>query len=86
MTDFSAKLHSLVSLEMSRGGRSDPATMSGMIENLAGSLAFTVAIACQGDDKAISTMLDGMTEYIYSTAAERAPLAKMIAESTRRGV
>jgi hypothetical protein len=79
MTDFNDKLSSLVSLELSVGTVRDPAKMSGLIESLASSLAFTVAIAARGDAKAIEHLLEGTVAYIYTTAAERAPLARMIA-------
>lgn len=81
MAEFNDKLASLVSLEMSAGTVRDPAKMSDLIESLASSLAFTVAIAAQGEAKAIDFLLEGMVAYIYTTAAERAPLARMIANS-----
>lgn len=86
MSNFGTKLDSLVSLEMAQGTRADPEKMSAMIEKLSSALAFTVAIAAEGDSRRISELLDGTSNYIYQTASERAPLAKMIAASTRRGV
>jgi hypothetical protein len=79
MAEFNDKLASLVSLEMSAGTVRDPAKMSCLIESLASSLAFTVAIAAQGDAKTIDHLLEGIVAYIYTTAAERAPLARTIA-------
>jgi hypothetical protein len=79
MAEFNDKLASLVSLEMSAGTVGDPAKMSCLIESLASSLAFTVAIAAKGEAKAIDHLLEGIVSYIYTTAAERAPLARMIA-------
>lgn len=77
--DFAGKLNALVSLQMAKGTIRDPEAMSGIIETLASSLAFTVALAAQGDARAIDHLLEGMVAYIYTTAAERAPLARMIA-------
>ena len=79
MAEFNDKLASLVSLEMSAGTVRDLAKMSCLIESLASSLAFTVAIAAKGEAKAIDHLLEGIVSYIYTTAAERAPLARMIA-------
>ncbi len=79
--DFAAKLHSLVSLEVSKGTIHDKEKMAGIVENLASSLGFTVALAAGGDPNGISHLLEGMTSYIYEVAAERAPLAKMIASA-----
>lgn len=78
MSDFADKLNALVSLEVSRGNIHDPDAMAGIIENLASALAFTAALAAKGDSQGISHLLEGMTGYIFETAAERAPLAKMI--------
>ena len=79
MAEFNDKLASLVSLEMSAGTVGDPAKMSCLIASLPSSLAFTVAIAAKGEAKAIDHLLEGIVSYIYTTAAERAPLARMIA-------
>lgn len=76
---FADKLNALVSLEMSRGTIRDPLAMAGIIENLASALGFTAALAAAGDPDKIAHLLEGMTAYVYEAAAERAPLAKMIA-------
>jgi hypothetical protein len=60
MAEFNDKLASLVSLEMSAGTVGDPAKMSCLIESLASSLAFTVAIAAKGEAKAIDHLLEGI--------------------------
>lgn len=78
MADFGDKLSTLVSLEIAGNKVRDPAAMSEIMERLASSLAFTIALAAQGDAKGINELIEGMTAYIYETAAERAPLAKMI--------
>lgn len=84
MAEFNDKLASLVSLEMSAGTVHDPDKMSDLIESLASSLAFTVALAAHGEAKAIDHLLEGIVAYIYTTAAERAPLARMIAAAPPR--
>lgn len=78
---FADKLNSLVSLEISRGTFNNPEKMADMVEKLASSLAFTAALASGGDPGRTSHLLEGMVAYIYETATERAPLAKMIAAS-----
>lgn len=81
MSEFGDKLSALVSLEIAGNKARDPAVMSEIMERLASSLAFTIALAAQGDAKGINELIEGMTSYIYETAAERAPLAKMITSS-----
>jgi hypothetical protein len=78
MADFGDKLSTLVSLEIAGNKARDPAVMSEIMERLASSLAFTIALAAQGDAKGINELIEGMTSYIFETAAERAPLAKTI--------
>ena len=85
MADFGDKLAALVSIETAAGKVRDPDAMSEIMEKLASSLAFTIALAAQGDDKGINTLLEGMTAYLYETAAERAPLARMITSALRQG-
>jgi hypothetical protein len=82
---FADKLNSLVSLEVSRGTIHDPDAMSGIIENLAAALGFTAALAAHGGSDRISDLLEGVTAYVYEVAAERAPLAKMIAAAKAEG-
>jgi hypothetical protein len=85
MADFGDKLAALVSIETAGGKVRDPGAMSEIMERLASSLAFTVALAAQGDAKGIDHLLEGMTAYLYTTAAERAPLARMITSAVRQG-
>lgn len=76
---FADKLNALVSLEVSRGTIHNPTAMSDIIEKLAAALGFTVALAAHGQPDRTAHLLEGMTAYVYEVAAERAPLAKMIA-------
>lgn len=84
MADFNDKLSSLVSIACSGRNVKDPAKMSEIMERLAHSLAFTIALASQGDSKRISELLDGMSAYMYEAAAEQVPLAKMITSAMSR--
>lgn len=77
-TDFSAKLRSLVSLHMTgemRGAERGAA----MIEALATSLGVVIAVAGRGDRDLIETLLTGCEGYIQDSAAQNAPLGKMLA-------
>lgn len=85
MADFGDKLAALVSIETAGGKVNNPGAMSEIMERLASSLAFTIALAAQGDAKGINELIEGMTSYIYETAAERAPLARMITSALRQG-
>jgi O-methyltransferase involved in polyketide biosynthesis len=78
MSDFADKLNALVSLELANGTINNPEAMSGVIESIASSLAFSAALAAKGDANRISMILEGLTGYIFETAADRAPLARMI--------
>lgn len=79
--DFASKLQSLVSLEVSKGTIHDPEKMGSIIETLASSLGFTVALAAGGDPERANHLLEGLNNYLIVTASERAPLAKMICAS-----
>lgn len=81
--DFNDKLSSMVSLEMTSGTVHNPEKMAALIESLASALAFTVALSARGEAKAINHVLEGMVAYIYQVAAEKAPIASMIANSPR---
>jgi hypothetical protein len=85
MADFGDKLAALVSIETAGGKVRDPAAMSEIMERLASSLAFTMALAAQGDAKGINELFEGMTAYIMETATERAPLARMITSAVSNG-
>lgn len=85
MADFGDKLAALVSIETAGGKVRDPAAMSEIMERLASSLAFTMALAAQGDAKGINELFEGMTAYIMETAVERAPLARMITSALSNG-
>lgn len=84
MADFNDNLSSLVSLAVAGRNVKDPTKMSEIMERLAHSLAFTIALAAQGDPKGINELLEGMTAYMFQAAAEQAPLAKMITRATAR--
>ena len=57
----------------------DPERIAAMVEKLAGSLAFTIAMASQGDAQMMDTLLEGVTAHIYEVAAGHAPVSKLLA-------
>ncbi|HXE05183.1 MAG TPA: hypothetical protein VN579_04280, partial [Bryobacteraceae bacterium] len=61
---FADELAALCAREMI-GARRNPERAAEMAERLLSSLAFTVAMACGGDQKAMGVMLDGATAYLY---------------------
>jgi len=80
MTDtFANRLHSLVTTEVRKVGVHDSEAMAGMVEDLASTLAFTVALAAKGDPKRIDVLFTGMSDYLCVVASERAPMARMAA-------
>jgi hypothetical protein len=77
-SDFAGKLRNLVSLHMT-GEMRGPERGAEMIEALAASLGAVIAVAGQGDRDLIETLLTGCEGYIQDSAAQNAPLGKMLA-------
>jgi hypothetical protein len=61
----------------------NPDVSGEMIERLLNSLAFTIAISCKGDAKAVNEMLEGATSYLYEAATGHARIATVL--TTPRG-
>ncbi len=80
---FGDKLSALCSLEMARARRGE-ADFGAMIERLAATLGFTIAMAARGDGEAIDQLLAGAEGYAHSEAVARAPFARMIAAASGR--
>lgn len=81
MSEFPAKLQSLVSLEMSAARRKDQRAMADMIEALTNSLGLTIAIAARGDAAAAQELTTGVEAYLYEAVTQHSPLAKLLPES-----
>jgi hypothetical protein len=76
--DFPAKLRNLVSLHMT-GEALDPDRGAAMVEALAQSLGVVIAVVGQGDRDLSERLLTGCEGYIQDSAAQNAPLGKMLA-------
>lgn len=83
MSNFEAALTGLCSKEAA-DAHGDPERMGVMIERLAASLGFTVAMAARGNGKAIDEMLEGATGYAHREAVEKAPFARFMSEMKRQ--
>ena len=59
--------------------RKNPELWGELIEQIASSLGFTIALAAQGDADKIDTLMTGAEAHAHATAVERAPLAALMA-------
>lgn len=78
MSDFADKLAQLVSREQALA-RGDNERMVNLIERLAASLGFTIALAANGQPEAIDQLFVGAEAYAHEEAVQRAPFAQMLA-------
>lgn len=65
---FGDRLSGLCAMELA-AAHGDPERIGEIIERLASSLAFTIAIAAHGDPDAMSEMLQGAESYLYEAAS-----------------
>jgi hypothetical protein len=79
---FADKLSALCAMELSNA-HGDPARIGAMIERLANSMAFTIAIAAHGDAKTIDDMLSGATSYLYEAATSHQRMGEFMAKAKR---
>lgn len=77
MSEFADKLAALVAHEMSEA-TGDHDRMGVVIERIAASLGFGIALATGGDPRVIDTLIEGATAYAHAEAVQKAPLAAMI--------
>lgn len=64
---FADRLSGLCAMELA-AAKGDPERAAEMIERLLNSLAFTIAIAAQGEPKGMDEMLKGAEAYLYEAA------------------
>lgn len=83
MSTFDDQLSLLASCELPHARR-DPKRMADMLGALMDALALTCAMAAEGRPDRMSELLDGLTVSLIEGAAEKAPLARMVCEATRR--
>jgi len=77
MDEFSDKLASLCSREMV-AAKTDPDRSANMVERLAHSLAFTIAIVAGGDPSRASTLTEGAIQYLVDDAAGMHGIGKAV--------
>lgn len=65
---FGDRLSGLCAMELS-AAHGHPERVGEMIERLLNSLAFTIAIAAQGDPKGMDNLLKGAESYLYEAAS-----------------
>ena len=74
---FGDRLSGLCAMELA-AAKGDADVSGEMIERLLNSLAFTIAISCKGNAKAMDEMLEGATAYLYEAATKHGPVATSI--------
>lgn len=82
MSDFANQLQALCAKEAA-AAHGDHERLGAMVEVVARSLGFTVAIACRGSAAAIDEMMAGADAYAHSEAVEKAPFARFMALSRK---
>lgn len=80
--DFTDCLAALCSREAAEA-RGDTDRAAAMIDRLAASLGFAIAVAAGGDARLIDEMLTGAEGYAHQEAVAKAPFARMMAELRR---
>jgi hypothetical protein len=79
---FSDQLGDLCRAATSRAAH-DPDAMSEIVERLASALGLTIAIACQGDRRAMDVMLTGTEAYVADEALRYQPVGTALAATLR---
>lgn len=79
MNDFADNLSKLIIAE-SVAAAGNAERSAEMLERLGAAVGMAVAIAAQGDRKAIDELMTGLEAYALQEAARQAPLAFMVAE------
>lgn len=80
---FTNQLTSMISKEAT-AAHGDHERMGALVETLARSLGFTVALACRGDAAAIDEMMTGAEGYAHGEAVAKAPFAAFMAVAKGR--
>ena len=80
--DFAERLSALCAREAVEA-RGDGERSAAMIERIAASLGFAIAIAAGGDARVIDEMMTGAEGYAHAEAVAKSPFARMVAEVRR---
>lgn len=75
---FGDRLSGLCAIELTQA-RGDQGRVGEMIERLLNSLAFTIAIAAQGDPRVMDEMLKGAESYLYEAASSHQKIGQFMA-------
>lgn len=78
MRDFEDELATMARREFP-AAKDDPERLASMIARLMHTAGFTIAMATDGDAKAMSTLLIGAEAHLTESAAENAPVAQLLA-------
>ena len=81
-SDFDTKISIAVSKELA-DAHGDAERIGAMIDKLASSLAFTIAVASQGDPKAANSFLEGTVAYLYEAASRHAKFGEFMSRALK---
>lgn len=74
---FGDRLSGLCAMELS-AAHGDHDRIGEMIERLTNSLAFTIAIAAQGNAEGMNEMIEGATSYLYESATSHQKAGRVL--------
>lgn len=83
LVPFGDRLSGLCAMELS-AARGNPERSGEMIERLLNSLAFTIAIAAQGDPRNMDELLKGAEAYLYEAATSHQKIGQFMATAAPR--
>ena len=84
MTGFADKLSRLCASNLAETDRS-PEAMGEMIERLASTLGFVIAMAARGNPEVINDMLIAAEAHAHNEAVDKAPFARAVGPYLKRG-
>lgn len=64
--------------------KGDPAKLADIYEVLASSLGTAVAQGCQGNQKMMGVMLEGLCQHVVEVASERQPIMEFLSQFSKR--
>jgi hypothetical protein len=80
--DFSDALNRLVANELAAAGQAgDGERAAGVVADLASALGVAIALVTDGIPSGIEAMLAGSEQVVAEVAAEKAPVARMVASA-----
>lgn len=79
---FATKLSALVAVETA-SAHGDPERLAHVVERLAASLGFAIAITARGHGPTIDRLMAGAEGYAHAEAVDKAPFAKLMDKAGR---